>query len=126
MADSSQNKSMRDIVEIHKLELSAKNSSKVRELHKALEMYHRVLRLKSALKNKVGTARTLKSIGRLYYELGDYQKSKLYHDKLMELLDSLTAVQMKIDFYRYLRGFYEIIGDLAVIEFINGKLDALS
>lgn len=106
---------MKEIVDIHRLELLAENSMKRQDLYSALQSYQQVLSLKIKLKNKVGQARTLNSIGKLCYEMGDYQSGRQYHRELIGLLEKLSSDRIKKNFYRDLIDFYGGLGDIEAV-----------
>lgn len=111
MAEEMEQKSMDCIIELHKLELDAENYLKNRDLYNALNIQQKILQLKILLKNRVGQARTLLTMGKLYYEIGNYQKSREYHRYLIELLEESNGILIKKDFFKELYEFYSKIGD---------------
>lgn len=116
---------MKEIVDIHRLELLAENSLKKQDLYSALESYQQVLSLKIKLKNKIGQARTLNSIGKLCYKLGDYQAGRQYHRELIVLLNKLNSSKIKMNFYHDLIEFYQNMGDFDTVKEIEKNLRSL-
>lgn len=125
MTEDLDQKSMDYIIELHKLELDAENYFKNRDLYNALNIHQKILQLKILLKNRVGQARTLFVMGKLFYEIGDFQKSREYHRYLVELLDQSTGNLIKKNFYKDLIEFYSKIGDITTSNQIFERLNAL-
>jgi hypothetical protein len=128
MADSSDQKDQKTmdcIIALHKLELDAENYFKNRDLFNALNLHQKILQLKILLKNRVGQARTLYTMGKLYYEIGNVQKSQEYHKYLVDLLEDSTSNMIKIDFYKDLLEFYNSIGDNSTSSKIDNRLKEL-
>ena len=121
MTEFSNGKSIHQIVELHKLELMAQKSENP---YKTLEIYHRILHLRSILKNNYGQCRVLHKIGVLYWNIGEPSKCSEYHSYLIEMLEHFSG-QIRKNLLSPLMGFYSEIGDRKTIDFLHSKFDLL-
>jgi len=120
------NKSMKDLINLFKLELEAQSRLNSNDYQNAIKIYNEIYIKRIQLKNFIGAIKALCIITKTYFELGNELNWKIWHKKLIDELEQYSLnSNFKKDFYKNLIDFYEKKQRFDIIEELNKKFESV-